>query len=62
MLARFDYLPGQFYVPIGVLDNADDLSPDMHCHAGNALPWLHIADGLPRHLSSARDALKRTAP
>lgn len=62
MLARFGYLPGQFYVPVGVLDNAESLSPDLHCHADNALPWLHITDDLPRHHNSARDVLRRTAP
>ncbi|MEM6661550.1 MAG: GFA family protein [Pseudomonadota bacterium] len=54
LTAEFDYLPGQIYVPIGVLDNADDLAPRMHAHAEKCLPWLHISDDLPRAHGSAR--------
>ena len=42
--ARFDYLPGQIYVPIGVIDQANTLAPTMHCHAEFKLDWLHIED------------------
>lgn len=62
MLARFDYLPDQYYVPIGVLDQAEQLRPQMHCHADAALPWLHIADDLPRHGNTGRNALTGAKP
>ncbi|WP_299648590.1 GFA family protein [uncultured Tateyamaria sp.] len=55
--AAFDYLPGQVYVPVGIIDQVEQLAPAMHSHAQSALPWLHIADDLPRAGGSARGAL-----
>ena len=57
MAATFDYLPGQTYVPLGVIDQAAELVPQIHCHADQALPWLSLHDALPRESGSARDAL-----
>ncbi|WP_110590736.1 GFA family protein [Tritonibacter mobilis] len=59
LAARFDYLPGQTYIPLGILDQAQatELAPRLHSHADSALPWLHVADDLPRAGSSARDRL-----
>ncbi|MEO0632559.1 MAG: GFA family protein [Pseudomonadota bacterium] len=57
LAARFDYLPTQVYVPLGILDQIDTLPPALHCHAGSAPPWLHIVDDLPRHAGSARSSL-----
>lgn len=59
--ARFGYLPGQSYVPVGVLDDAEGLAPSLHAHAESALPWLHIADALPRQHGSARATLNESA-
>ena len=57
LMATFDYLPGQVYVPLGILDQAAALVPAVHGHADAALPWLHIADDLPREGGSARATL-----
>ncbi|MEL7183614.1 MAG: GFA family protein [Pseudomonadota bacterium] len=57
MLAAFDYLDGQVYVPLGILDNADVLAPQLHSHADACLPWLKLDDDLPREPASARDRL-----
>lgn len=57
LAATFDYLPGQIYVPIGLLDQADALPPKIHCHADKGMPWLHIADDIERATGSGRDAL-----
>ncbi|MFO6464770.1 GFA family protein [Jannaschia sp. KMU-145] len=57
LAARFDYLPGQVWVPLGVLDQAETLVPASHSHADAALPWLHLDDGLPRSGGSGRDRL-----
>ncbi|MEM7491731.1 MAG: GFA family protein, partial [Pseudomonadota bacterium] len=46
LAARWDYLPGQIYVPVGLFDRAEDLVPTMHAHGDAALPWLHIQDDL----------------
>ncbi len=61
LAARFDYLPGQTYVPIGVIDQAADLAPQLHCHAASGLPWLCIDDTLPRSAESGRDSLNSAA-
>ncbi|WP_299674112.1 GFA family protein [uncultured Roseobacter sp.] len=58
LAATYDYLPGQTYVPLGLLDQAADLPPSLHSHATSRLPWLHITDDLPREDKSARDALQ----
>ena len=58
LTARFPYLPGQVYVPLGLLDQAADFAPQVHCHAKNAYDWLHMPDDLPREDGSARDTLQ----
>ena len=52
---RFDYLPGRVYVAIGLLDQADDLAPNVHAHYGRRIRWLHIDDNLERFEESARN-------
>lgn len=61
LLARYEYLPGQVYVALGLIDQAADLPPTMHAHAGNQLPWLHLADNSTRHEGPSRDALNAAA-
>jgi len=56
-MASFDYLPNQIYVPIGIIDQVDDLAPSIHCHADAKLSWLHLDDSLPSESGSARDVL-----
>ena len=57
LTGRYDYLPGQVYISLGLLDQANDLAPQMHAHASQRLCWLHIDDDLERATSSARDQL-----
>jgi len=54
---RYDYLPGQVYVPLGVLDQADELRPSLHGHEAQRLKWLHIEDDLERVAGTARSQL-----
>ncbi|WP_420011810.1 GFA family protein [Tateyamaria sp.] len=61
LAARFAYLPDQTYVPVGILDQADAIAPALHSHADSQLPWLHIADDLPRFEASARSRLSGSA-
>lgn len=42
--ARWDMVS----VHLGALDRAADIAPAMHICAADALPWLHVADALPR--------------
>lgn len=55
--ASYDYLPGMVYVPLGIIDQADALPPELHSHFDHCLSWLDIKDDLPRQTGSARDAL-----
>ena len=57
LTARFSYLPGQVYVPIGVIDQIEALPPEVHCHDDARPAWLHIEDDLARESASARAVL-----
>jgi hypothetical protein len=57
LAARFDYLPGQTYVPLGLLDQMDALPPQAHAHHGARVPWLHVSDDAAKDVGSARDRL-----
>ncbi|MBT0955888.1 GFA family protein [Alphaproteobacteria bacterium KMM 3653] len=57
LAAQFDYLPDQTYVPVGILDQAESLAPELHCHADSRLPWLTLTDGLHQAPASARSTL-----
>ncbi|MFC6583543.1 GFA family protein [Sulfitobacter aestuariivivens] len=57
LTARFPYLPDQIYVPVGLLDDAKDHPPVVHCHVDAALPWVHTDDDLLNENGSARDTL-----
>lgn len=61
LTATYDYLPGQVYVPIGVLEDADNLPPVMHCYSEHMLPWVQLNDGLPREIGSGTDTLNKAA-
>ena len=58
LMAQFDYLPDQLYVPLGILDQANALEPALHCHAESALSWVHMQSDIPQVSGSARTALK----
>lgn len=61
LAATYAYLPGQIYLSLGLIDQADALPPQRHAHAGNALTWLNIHDDLPRDTASSRQALRRSS-
>lgn len=44
-----DYLPGLIDLTLGSLDEPARLPPQFHYWEAERLPWLGIADGLPRH-------------
>ncbi len=53
LTGRYDYLPNQIYVSIGIIDQADELMPEVHAHAAERLRWLHIDDDLERSEATA---------
>lgn len=58
LAAAFDYLPSQIYVPLGLIDQAAQLPPELHAHDRYRLPWLQIVDDLPRVGCSSRVILQ----
>ncbi|WP_370631234.1 hypothetical protein [Mameliella sp. CS4] len=54
----YDYLPNQVFISLGVIDQAGSLSPEVHAHEGECLPWLHIDDDLERSDATATAFLK----
>ena len=44
-----DYLPGLVDITIGSLDDPARVPPTLHYWESRRLPWLQLADGLPRH-------------
>lgn len=57
IMARYDYLPDQVYVPVGLFDDAAALVPAVHAHEGERLPWLCLTDNAPRIEASSRNVL-----
>ena len=58
---RGDYVPDQIYVPLGLLDQAGELEPDVHSYDSQRLPWLHIDDDIERFDNSAQTRLSQAA-
>lgn len=44
-----NYLPGLVDVTVASHDEPETLPPAMHIWEAKRLPWLQLADGLPRH-------------
>lgn len=57
LTGRYDYLPGQVYIALGLFDAPELFPPQHHAHAGNCLSWLRITDDLDRSDRSARKTL-----
>ncbi len=45
--------PDEIHVSIGAFDASESLSPQFHVHCSQQLPWLVIADRLPRFAHSS---------
>ena len=46
---RDDLLPGEVYLTLGFMDEPERYPPVLHAFEKRRLPFLHIADDLPRH-------------
>ena len=47
----YEYTGGQtppLWITVGSLDHPEALTPERHIFAADRVPWLHLADGLPR--------------
>ena len=45
--------PGLQSIRLGCLDNPDAVKPTFHIHTSSQVPWLKMADDLPRYQGSA---------
>ena len=52
-----DSWPGDIHLFVASFEDAADFAPTLHVHVEEQLPWLLLADGLPRFAKTARDAL-----
>jgi hypothetical protein len=57
LAARFDYLPGQAYVAIGIFDHPEAFAPKHHSYESQRIDWLHIDDDIERFATTSRDKL-----
>ncbi|MEE9334899.1 MAG: GFA family protein [Granulosicoccaceae bacterium] len=57
LTGRYDYLAGQVYISLGVINQAIDLAPKIHCHDSGRNSWLHIDDNLERVAATARSKI-----
>jgi hypothetical protein len=48
-----DHFPGEIHLYATTLDNPKDYKPTFHVFTSEQLPWLHLADGLPRHAKTS---------
>lgn len=51
---RYDYLPGKVFLPIGILDQADQLEPQLHAHHSSKLCWFEVVDDLEKIPGSSK--------
>lgn len=47
-------LPGELFLTVGVFDHPERLAPARHAWVSQQLPWLRLADDLPRHAQYSR--------
>ncbi|MEM9097149.1 MAG: GFA family protein [Pseudomonadota bacterium] len=47
-----DKFPGEIHFYAASLDDVDAYAPTFHVFAGEAVPWLHFQDDLPRYHST----------
>jgi hypothetical protein len=48
--------PREFALLIGTLDDPTKVTPTYHCFSAEQLPWIEIADALPRYAHSVKHA------
>ena len=49
MAFEADRYAGEIHLYAASLEEPEDFAPRFHVHHDEALPWLHLADDLPRH-------------
>lgn len=57
LTGRYDYLPRQVYLAVGLFDQINELVPQVHAHHDSKVEWLHLEDQVARAEGSARTNL-----
>ncbi|WP_170334280.1 GFA family protein [Ruegeria arenilitoris] len=52
---RSDKWPGEIHIHAATLDDTPGYTPDAHVVMGSAVPWLELADDIPKHQSFQAD-------
>lgn len=52
---QFDAKPGRLSLNVGCLDDPEQAHPSLHLFAQEAISWLKMEDGLPRHEGGSGD-------
>ena len=52
-----DRWPGEVHITVGSLDRPEDMPPRSHVFTEEQIPWLHIADDLPRFAKTGGDEM-----
>jgi hypothetical protein len=55
-------LPDEIDVTTCSLDEPERMPPEDHVRAARKLPWIHLADGLPRYPGTRTEGMAGTAP
>lgn len=51
---RYDYLPEKVFLLVGILDQADELEPQLHAHHSSRLCWFELDDELEKFPGSSK--------
>lgn len=50
-----DTYPGEVHIYVSTFDHPETFPPQLHVFISEAIPWLHLDDGLPRYAKTSRD-------
>ena len=50
-----DQYPGEVHVYVSTFDHPHAFPPQLHVFVSEAIPWLHLDDGLPRYRTTSRN-------
>jgi hypothetical protein len=48
ILSKYDFLPNNYGLPLGALDDDPGIQPELHVYVANKAPWYTITDDLPQ--------------
>jgi hypothetical protein len=56
------YCPEETHVYLATLDAHETFQPTLHVYHSEAMPWLHVADDLPRYETTSRNQADQNGP